>query len=271
MPLPGAAALTGRPATQGKSRLPRAETDAPPARCLTPETGQRAYFGAVFVGVFLVLGGLILISRVDPQHLTPITDLGLDAAATFTALLLAALLGIAWFVALRFARLRATTRRIHRLATRDTLTGIIHRDEFELRVQQVLAHAKRHDRGMALLYVDLDGFERSNDSPGHAAGDDVLRRAADTMVNAVRRSDLVGRIGGARFAVVLTEIRGPDDVQAVAGKLRERLHAEIEVDGRSARMSVSLGAATFPEDARNAEQLHAAADQALEREKRERR
>jgi len=267
----GSRSPSGRPAKQGKNSLPRFTTDAPPARRLTPEPGQRAYFGAVFVGVLLVLGGLLLISRVDPKHLTPITDLGLDASATFAVLFLAVLFSLAWFVALRFARLRDTARRMRRLATRDTLTGIIHRDEFELRVHQILAHAKRHDRGMALLYVDLDGLEQINHSLGHAAGDEALRRAADTLVSAVRRSDLVGRIGGDEFAVVLTEIRGRHDAQAVAGKLRERLAAEIEVNGRIARISASLGPATYPEDASSADQLHEAAGLALEREKRERR
>lgn len=250
--------------------MPRATTHATPARRLTPEPGQRAYFGCVFVGVLLVLSGLLRLSRVDPAHLAPVTVPGLDASTPVSALLVAVLLALAWFVALRFARLRGTTRRMDRLATRDTLTGILHRGEFELRVQQVLAHAQRHDRGMALLYVDLDAVERIHEPLGQAAGDDVVRRAADTLVGAVRRSDLVGRIGGDEFAVVLTEIRGRPDAQAVADKLRQRLNAEIEVDGRITRLNASVGAATYPDDASSAEQLHEAAERALDREKRER-
>ena len=242
-----------------------------PARRLTPEPGQRAYFASIFIAVLLVLSGLLLLCRVDAERLMPVTVPGVGAPTTVPALVLAVLPALAWFVALRFARLRGTVRRIHRLAARDMLTGILHRDEFELRVQQVLAHAKRHDRGIALLYVDLDAVERSDERPGHAAGDDALRRAAETLVSSVRGSDLVGRIGGNEFAVVLTEIRGRPDAQAVAGKLRRRLNAEIEVDGRMTRISASVGAATYPDDAANASELHEAAVQALDREKHERR
>jgi len=97
-------------------------------------------------------------------------------------------------------RLAGRAGRLEQLAQRDQLTGVALRSLFVDRLGQALARGRRDGTGVAVLFVDLDRFKQINDSLGHAAGNDVLRFAAQRLERVVGRSGLVGRIGGDEFA-----------------------------------------------------------------------
>ena len=157
--------------------------------------------------------------------------------------------------------------RLYERATHDALTGLHNRDFGDRRLREVLHLAGRSGRQAGVLMMDLDHFKSINDSLGHAAGDQVLRCVAGATVRSCRASDVVARYGGEELLVVLpdTNIAG---MSAVAERLRGAI-AELAVpfDGRSIRVTVSIGGALAPPGWEDGQALVRAADLALYRAK----
>jgi diguanylate cyclase (GGDEF)-like protein len=110
------------------------------------------------------------------------------------------------------AELQASRARLSELEARidiDPLTDTLNRRGFERELKRSLAYVKRYGASAALIYIDLDGFKPVNDRHGHAAGDAVLKAVAAALLRSVRASDVVGRIGGDEFAVLLWNLSGP--------------------------------------------------------------
>jgi diguanylate cyclase (GGDEF)-like protein len=208
-------------------------------------------------------GGFYLVSHVDGAAVTRISRLGLTQSVAVLALFFVIVAGLSWLVALRFSTLRGDSARMHKLATRDDLTDLLTRGEFERRLDEAISHAQRHHRAMALLYIDLDRFKTVNDRLGHLAGDELLKQVGEILSGAVRSSDLVGRMGGDEFAIVLSEVRDRKDTDLVAQKLTQRLSTTLLLAEKPVDISGSVGGATFPDDATTAEGLFECADQAM--------
>jgi diguanylate cyclase (GGDEF)-like protein/PAS domain S-box-containing protein len=144
-------------------------------------------------------------------------------------------------------------------ATHDSLTGLPNRSLFADRLQQALRHAERRDEALTVAIMDVDRFRDTNNRHGHLAGDAVLRAIAQRTLGCVRASDTVARIGGDEFALVLVDA----GAQAAAGVLDEVVAANaapVEFDGRALAVSVSVGACSFPREARGATELQNRAD-----------
>jgi diguanylate cyclase (GGDEF)-like protein/PAS domain S-box-containing protein len=144
-------------------------------------------------------------------------------------------------------------------ATHDGLTGLPNRRLFADRLQQAMAHAGRRGEELTVAVMDVDRFRDANNRHGHLAGDAVLRAIAQRTLGCVRASDTVARIGGDEFALVLVDA----GAQAAAGVLDEVVAANaapVEFDGRALAVSVSVGACSFPREARGATELQNRAD-----------
>ncbi len=157
--------------------------------------------------------------------------------------------------------------RLQYMALYDPLTDLPNRQLFYDRLLQALAHARREQHGLALLYLDLDRFKEANDQFGHSAGDMLLRDVAIRICNCVRDVDTVVRIGGDEFVVLLNGIESRLQAWSVAEKLRHSLNQTFYWQKQSIEMSASIGVALFPEQGDNAEQLITAADDAMYRAK----
>jgi len=153
------------------------------------------------------------------------------------------------------------------LANHDPLTGLPNRRLFFARTDSALAHAQRIGQPLALLFIDLDGFKPVNDWLGHDAGDQVLRITAERLTACLRASDLVARIGGDEFTVLLEGAGSLGDVEHVAGKLIQAVSAEITLGHDTLSVGASIGIALYPRDADSAQALLKAADDALYRAK----
>ena len=127
----------------------------------------------------------------------------------------------------------------------------------------MIERAQRTDGGFALLLLDLDHFKEINDSVGHQAGDLLLRQTGRRLREQVRRSDVLARLGGDEFAVISGQAASPTDSIALAERLTDALSRPFHVGGVEAHIGTSIGIATFPEDARDGDQLLARADMAL--------
>lgn len=122
-------------------------------------------------------------------------------------------------------------QKLEQLAMHDGLTGLPNRTLFLDRLSRTRALAEREERLAALLFIDLDGFKRVNDTFGHSVGDDLLRTIAKRLQESVRRSDTVARLGGDEFAVILEQIRNEVSVSAIAETIIDRVHEPVYLDG----------------------------------------
>jgi diguanylate cyclase (GGDEF)-like protein len=144
----------------------------------------------------------------------------------------------------------------------DEVTGVYSRRFFNRQIHRELLRARRYGSPLSLLLVDLDGFKTINDSLGHLEGDGILRRFGRLLRDTTREADSVCRFGGDEFAVLLPETNAIE-AQATAERIRVAAsRLEIAVNGtHSARLTVSIGAATYPADCETAEELASLADQ----------
>ncbi|MDP2370361.1 PAS-domain containing protein [Rhodoferax sp.] len=157
----------------------------------------------------------------------------------------------------------AAAAAIERLAHRDTLTGLANRHTLEARLDQLVADARRYDRRLAVMFLDMDNFKTINDTLGHAVGDKFLRAIAARLSATVRDNDIVARLGGDEFVVVLAEVGDPTDVTGVAAKISQVLSQPISTGSHSLRASASIGICFYPEDGEDRGALMQSADIAM--------
>jgi diguanylate cyclase (GGDEF)-like protein len=158
--------------------------------------------------------------------------------------------------------LRQKIARLERLAVTDELTGLLNRRGFVGQLGRVLGLAQRHGDTGLLVFIDLDGFKRVNDTYGHAAGDDVLRHVARFLERNVRSTDIVGRLGGDEFALVLTPA-SPEGAKRRARQIETLLNAEIVTwGGHAIPIQASVGGQVYG-STDDAEALLARADASM--------
>lgn len=145
----------------------------------------------------------------------------------------------------------------------DSLTGLANRRLFMDRLDQALAHARRHGCRVFLLFIDLDDFKLVNDHHGHSAGDEVLRALAQRLREQVRELDTVARLGGDEFVVLLGDAMDASAAGTVAHKLLAVLREPVRVAGLGLTVDASIGVSSFPEDGQSASELLAHADRAM--------
>jgi diguanylate cyclase len=154
----------------------------------------------------------------------------------------------------------ARDRELSHRAAHDPLTGLTNRFEFERRLDECVERYRHIQRPATLLLIDLDRFKAVNDTSGHAAGDEVLRRVAQTLTSVVRDSDSVSRLGGDEFAILLTH-SGPGGAETVGAKvLRAVAGLSVEWNGTKHTVGASIGAASLRPGLGSSAEWVAAAD-----------
>lgn len=165
---------------------------------------------------------------------------------------------------------RAIEQRIRHMAHHDPLTDLPNRLLFRRCLEDALA-GRNAGRGCAILFLDLDRFKPVNDMLGHAAGDAVLKAVGQRIRAALRRDDIVARMGGDEFAIIQVAPRQPADVSRLAERLLREIARPIEIHGQQVCIGVSIGIAVAPADGTEPDLLLRNADLALYRAKNERR
>lgn len=156
---------------------------------------------------------------------------------------------------------------IRRMAFYDVLTNLPNRVLFDEYLRNALALAKRHDRNLAVLFVDLDRFKLINDALGHHTGDLLLQGVAQRLVPCVRDGDIVARMGGDEFTILLPDIIAADDATDVAQRLLHALATPFTIGDTELFVSASIGVSVYPADGDDAETLLKHADTAMYRAK----
>ena len=179
-----------------------------------------------------------------------------------------ALADVGSLLALFLKRQRAEAD-LQRFARYDSLTGLPNRSFFLDTLERTLSRAGRQRTRSALVFLDLDGFKAVNDGLGHAAGDTVLQTMSDRLRAGTRSSDLVARIGGDEFIVLVQNLARADDAALVARGLLDRLARPCRADDHDVTLSASAGISVYPEDGTDADTLLRNADLAMYRAKQE--
>ena len=164
---------------------------------------------------------------------------------------------------------RRQAERLSHLAQHDELTGLANRVLLQDRLQRALAWGRRHDRLVAVMILDLNGFKIVNDGLGHAAGDRLLCIMAERFRQRLRETDTVARLGGDEFALVIENLAKPEHAALVARKLLDAVAPSATIDERAVEVTASVGVALFPKDGSSVAELLQRADGAMYRAKAE--
>jgi diguanylate cyclase (GGDEF)-like protein len=152
-------------------------------------------------------------------------------------------------------------------ASHDVLTGLPNRLLLKDRLHQDIARARRLNKKVAVMHLDLDQFKRINDSFDHKTGDLLLQLVASRLTESQRDGDTIGRLGGDEFLLIFPDLAGIDSARSLALRLQARFERGFEIQGKALFSSASIGVALFPSDGDNADTLLRNADSALHRAK----
>ena len=240
-----------------------------PLRCDDSETDPRVNREACrLVG----LRSMVTVPLKHADHVVGVLKVMAPRVSAFDARdmqildLLSGLIASAMFHAAR----SADDELFHR-ATHDPLTGLANRALFFDRLRQRLSQAQRSGEPFGVLNLDLDGLKPINDRHGHRAGDAVIKECGERLHQTARREDTVARLGGDEFGVVLSQLRDTGEVENLRRRLDSRLAEPFRFEGRELGLAASMGWALFPGDGADLDALLEKADQAMYRDKKERK
>lgn len=165
--------------------------------------------------------------------------------------------------------MKQAQERLIEVAERDDLTGLANREYLNRYIEAALDKAARKGDHLAMLVIDLNGFKHVNDSLGHTAGDVLLVEVARRLQAAHRARDLLARRSGDEFVAVLHGADAPGDLEACAERIADSLRPAFTIQGHEVFVSASIGAARYPEDASNSDELFRRADAAMYEAKRQ--
>ncbi|MFP3947371.1 MAG: putative bifunctional diguanylate cyclase/phosphodiesterase [Longimicrobiales bacterium] len=157
----------------------------------------------------------------------------------------------------------AAAGELQRMALYDSLTGLPNRNLFRDRLKHALDRAGREGQGVAVLFVDLDGFKAVNDSLGHDAGDEVLELVAQRILGSVRDEDTVARLGGDEFTVILEKDPSRSGAEAAARRIRAAMLPPFQLRGRTVHLTASIGIALSRSGGVTAQELVHSSDMAM--------
>ncbi|MBW2404558.1 MAG: GGDEF domain-containing protein [Deltaproteobacteria bacterium] len=209
--------------------------------------------GAVWT--LVAVTGVVVVGVADAMGLLPagptLSAVARGATTITVASLTVGLSGLAWLAESRAEALLQDLQRqklvFQERSVRDWLTGLANRSLLTECLIQGWERARRHGPRGAVFFIDLNDFKLINDQHGHAAGDQVLREVALRLQDTVRSSDLVGRIGGDEFALIIEGVESQNDVAVLAEKISHAIEEPIAGGGVTMHVGASIGVAFFPD------------------------
>ncbi|SHH01473.1 diguanylate cyclase (GGDEF) domain-containing protein [Tepidibacter thalassicus DSM 15285] len=166
-----------------------------------------------------------------------------------------------------FKQLQDENKRLKYLVYKDALTELPNRTMFQDKLNIELNKAKRYKEKLAVMFIDLDGFKRINDTLGHSTGDQLLKEFSQRLLNSVEEKDIVSRLGGDEFTILLPKINSEKDIISVADKIIQSMKKPCILNGQEFRIASSIGISIFPQNGQTVDILLKNADIAMYRAK----
>ncbi|MDC7240743.1 MAG: diguanylate cyclase, partial [Spirochaetales bacterium] len=166
---------------------------------------------------------------------------------------------------------KAAMESVRFMALHDTLTHLPNRYLMMERLEQALAQARRAEQPLGVLFLDLNGFKKVNDTYGHEVGDLLLEGVADRLKELMRDSDTLARIGGDEFVILMPQVDGKSGIDTLIIRIHKALETPFQLNSLEIKSSTSIGFSIYPEDGERARELLNAADQHMYRVKQESR
>ncbi|MFA6302249.1 MAG: EAL domain-containing protein [Legionella sp.] len=160
-------------------------------------------------------------------------------------------------------RLRIQQEELKYLAAHDSLTNLYNRREFEELLDKSIANATRYNDSFGLLLIDIDNFKSTNDTFGHIHGDQLLKQFSQRLIKLVRKGDILSRVGGDEFTLILPSITSPSSARSTAEKILRELNDPYVINNKLITVTVSIGISICPLDGNTTEDLLRKADLAM--------
>ena len=250
----------------GPHRLPAGELDG--VRELANSPSPRVVDAATAVEP---VRGMLQSSGVRQVAVVPVTSHGEFAGIVCAGfrrelpdepMLFARLAGLADHAATALQSVRLVEQMSHH-ASHDALTGLANRQKLREVAEHSLARARRSNKGLALLFIDLDRFKNVNDTLGHAAGDELIRQVAERISAVTRPTDMLARLGGDEFLLVVNDVPNGDAARSTAQRVVETLRMPFALDRQAVYISCSVGIACYPDHGIDFQTLLKRADAAM--------
>lgn len=145
----------------------------------------------------------------------------------------------------------------------DILTNAKNRAYFNTALEQLLHTSKRHNFSFGVMFIDLDHFKQINDTLGHLVGDGLLKGVADRILDVIRDSDTVSRLGGDEFCILISDVKTEDDCTMVAEKIISNITKPYDINGNEVSVTCSLGISLYPQHGGTVDELTERADEAM--------
>ncbi|MFO8035058.1 MAG: PAS domain S-box protein [Anaerolineales bacterium] len=158
---------------------------------------------------------------------------------------------------------KSLEKEIKHMATHDALTGLPNRRLFNERIGLEIAHAERNQERVGVMFIDLDNFKEINDTYGHSTGDVLLKKIGSRLVNVLRKSDTVARMGGDEFLLITPEMETFEDAYTTAERVLKAMQDPFTCNGNQVKISFSIGIAIYPDHGEDVDTLTKHADSAM--------
>ncbi|HTA41830.1 MAG TPA: EAL domain-containing protein [Bryobacteraceae bacterium] len=158
---------------------------------------------------------------------------------------------------------KRTERRLVHQMLHDTLTGLPNRRFLRENLDHAISAAAGHGQSVGVFFIDIDGFKTINETLGHVTGDELLRSIAARLSSCARKADMLGRVGGDEFVLIVTGLHNRHSARLVATKIIDTLRAPFLISGNEVYLAASIGVSLFPEDTEDADSLMRNADAAM--------
>ncbi len=205
----------------------------------------------------------ILITHIPPESMQITKNKIFSKYLYLLAIILVILIPVAFVLAAGIVRRREYSARLLNMALHDILTELPNRRYFMERLTESIEHARRFNRKMGLLYIDLDGFKEVNDTKGHDAGDELLRKIADKLRQTTRTADIAARLGGDEFAIILFEVDSTDGALNAGNHCLLNLDTDFQLKAGTVKIHASVGVAVYPDHGSAPDEIIDQADKAM--------